>query len=452
MFIDNEQKQPIMFIMNAQTPLARSVLKDVVLEQKDELAILPRGSKRERLSRLIQLFDSKQIVIIQGVRRCGKSTLLMQLIDALNLQNAHYLNFEDERLVSFDVSMFNLLLEVLYEVNGNQTVFLFDEIQVIPDWERFVRRLHNSGKKIVITGSNASLLSQELGTKLTGRHVDIELFPFSFYEYLSYKKHQYHPDDLHKTLERSKLIQHFNHYLVDGGIPVYLDSPYRETLSGIYEDIIMRDVVKRYNIDNPKTFREIALYLTTNCTSSITYQKLKNHFKMGSVNTVSKYLGYLENSYFLFIVNPFSASYKKQINAPKKTYIISNAFVDKIGFNISNKEGALLENLVFLHLRDHYENIFYFKTKNNLEVDFFVYNTIDQPRLIQVSWSIANPKTREREINALVKAAQETTVKQCWILTHSESERIIIDDLKINVMPVYQWLLESIDIKQNLGI
>lgn len=442
-FIDNEQNKAIMFIMNEQNKISRSVIKEVVIEQKAELPMLPRGVPREQLPHALKLFNTKQILIIQGVRRCGKSTLLFQIIDALNLQDFHYLNFEDERLVSFDVTMFNLLLEVLYEVNGKQTIFFFDEIQVIPDWERFVRRLHNSGNKIIITGSNASLLSQELGTKLTGRHIDMELFPFSFREYLSYHHFKYHADDFHNTEKRSELIRYFNQYLYDGGIPIYLDNPLREVLSSIYEDIIMRDVVIRYKIDHPKTFRELALYLTTNCTSSITYQKLKDYFKVGSVNTISKYIFYLENTYFLFLVNAFSASYKKQINTPKKTYIISNAFVDKIGFNISNKEGALLENLVFLHIRQHFKNIFYVKTKNNLEVDFYVYNDINEAHLIQVAWSIANTKTREREINALVSASKECSAKHYLILTLTESETIVTDDIEINVVPIYQWLLQN---------
>lgn len=139
-----------MFIANERYQLSRAALKEIVLEQKEELRILSRGIRRTQLDKLIALYESPQIIIIQGVRRCGKSTLLAQFIDAMNIENVHYLNFEDERLVSFDVSMFNMLLEIFYEVNGIHNVFIFDEIQIVENWERFLRRLHSSGKKILM--------------------------------------------------------------------------------------------------------------------------------------------------------------------------------------------------------------------------------------------------------------------------------------------------------------
>ena len=427
--------------MNEHNQLNRAMLKEIVLEQQQGLKQLPLGTRRNQLAKLTELFDNPQIIIVQGVRRCGKSTLLSQLIDTLNLQNVHYLNFEDERLVSFNVSMFNTLLEIFYEVNGNHNLFIFDEIQIIDNWERFIRRLHESGKKIFITGSNASLLSQELGTKLTGRHLDIELFPFSFDEFLNFKGYTFQENDFYLTEKRSELHKYFAEYLVDDGFPLYLQNKRRDILSSLYEDIIIRDVVQRYQVDNPKTFRELTLYLLSNSTSPITYSKLKEYFHLGSVNTVIKYLGYLENCYFLFTINSFSPSFKKQINAPKKIYTICNAFIDKIGFHLSENRGVLLENLVFLELRRRFKNIFYYKTQNNLEVDFLVYDSPLNPYLFQVSWSLANPKTRDREVSALIKAMQETNINEAWILTESESETLSVENKIIHVIPVYQWLL-----------
>ncbi|MDQ2993623.1 MAG: ATP-binding protein [Pseudomonadota bacterium] len=429
--------------MSEQTNLDRTKLKEVVLEQRHELENLPRGIIRNQLGRLIELFESNQVLIIKGIRRCGKSTLLLQLIDKLKLRGFHYLNFEDERLVSFDTSTFNVLLEIFYEVNDKQKIFIFDEIQVVENWELFIRRLHTSGNKIIITGSNATLLSQELGTKLTGRHIDLELFPFAYSEYLIYQNYNFSNNDFALTEKRSVMNKHFSEYLVDGGMPIYLHNPFRETISAIYEDVIIRDILRRYAIKNQKIFRELALYLTSNCTSLITYQKLSEHFKLGSVNTIIKYLGYLENCYYLFLISPFFPSVRKQINAPKKVYIADNVFVEKIGFSLFNKEGALLENLVFLELRRLYKNIFYYKTKNNLEVDFLVYNESSNIQLIQVSWSIADPKTKAREINALIKASEETSIENCWILTHSETELISTEKLTIHVVPIYQWLLHK---------
>lgn len=319
MFIDNEHSHAIMFIMNEQTQLSRAVLKEIILEQKHELREMPRKVPREKLLKLEELFNTSLITIIQGVRRCGKSALLVQLIDELSLWDSHYLNFEDERLLAFNVADFNSLLEVLYEINGPKKIFFFDEIQVVEGWERFVRRLHNAGNKIVITGSNATLLSQELGTKLTGRHINLELFPFSYAEYLSAKNLSVHPNDFSITEKRAQLLKHFDEYLYSGGFPTYIYNPIRETILSLYEDIILRDVVQRYNIDNIKMFRELALYLTSNATSSMSYHNLKEHFNLGSVNTIIKYMSYLENCYFLFLVNPFSPSFKKQVNAPKKS-------------------------------------------------------------------------------------------------------------------------------------
>lgn len=429
--------------MNEQI-LNRSLLKEIVLEQKEEFLRAPRGVTREKLQDLIAEFDKPQVTIIKGVRRCGKSTLLAQLVDSIPNLKFHYLNFEDERLVSFDVTLFNLLLEVFYEIDGKQTLFIFDEIQVIEDWERFVRRLHNSGNKIIITGSNANLLSQELGTKLTGRHTDIELFPFSYTEFIKYQQYQYEKNDLYLTEKRSLLHKYFSEYLTDGGLPIYLQDRRQTILSSLYEDIIMRDVVQRYKIDNIKLFRELTLYLLSNSTASLTYNKVAEYFNFGSVNTVIKYIGYLENCYFFFIVNQFSASLKKQIAAPKKLYTICNAFIDKIGFHLSANHGGLLENLVFLELKRKYSNIFYYKTSKGSEVDFIVYNTPQEFKLIQVTWALNDAKTRERETSALIQAMLETNAKEAWILTESETETIEMDNKTIHVVPVYKWILQEL--------
>jgi len=431
--------------MNEQKILNRSLLKEIVLEQKQELRNMPRGVPRAQLTPVADFFrSSSQILIIQGVRRCGKSTLLAQFLDALSPQSpipVHYLNFEDERLVSFDISLFNLLLEIFYEVNGKQTLFFFDEIQIVEGWERFVRRLHNSNNQILITGSNANLLSQELGTKLTGRHVDLELFPFSYTEFLKYKHYQYNENQFHLTEKRSELHQYFSEYLKEGGMPTYLQSRRRAVLSSLYEDILIRDIVQRYRIDNIKLFRELTLYLLSNSTGAITYSKLKDYFHLGSVNTVIKYLGYLESCYFLFLISPFSPSFKKQVNAPKKIYVICNAFIDKIGFHLTDNHGVLLENMVFLELRRRFKHIFYYKTQNNLEVDFLVYDHPKDARLIQVTWSLIDAKTKKREVSALLKAMEETHLSEAWILTEAETDLIQIEGKTIHIMPVYQWAL-----------
>ena len=429
--------------MNEQIPVSRAIIKEVVIEQQQELFAIPRGIPRDRLAELTKLAVGKQILIIQGMRRCGKSILLLQLIDALGLKSPYYLNFEDERLVSFDVSCFNLLMEVFHELGGEQNTFIFDEIQVIPGWERFVRRLHNSGQRIIITGSNATLLSQELGTKLTGRHISLELSEFNFREFLAYKNYTLDKQLFATAQKRGQLLKLFNEYLTNGGLPVYLDSPFIETIQQLYEDIIIRDVLKRYQIDNPKIFRELTFFLTSNVGVLVSFSKLASHFNIGSSNTVIKYMHYLENSYYLYMLLPFSASVKKQIRGLRKIYIASNAFINKVGFVLSNKEGAMLENLVYLALRRRFRNIFYYKTKSGKEVDFLVYNDFPTAQLIQVAWSIESPTTWTRETSAIVLAAKETKIKKLLILTHSTQDTLNIDGLTITVKPIYQWLLED---------
>jgi predicted AAA+ superfamily ATPase len=428
--------------MNERSFIDRALLKEIVLEQKSLFVEYDTGVPRLQLNQTLKTLEIGLVTIITGIRRCGKSTLLAQVAQHVGFAHVHYLNFEDERLVSFDVSQFNLLLEIFYELNDDkQAIFLFDEIQVIPGWERFIRRLHDQKNKIIITGSNANLLSQELGTKLTGRHIDIPLFPFDFLEYLQFKEHDFTTDDILHTKKRAHLQKFFDNYLTDGGMPSYLKSQDRAVLSSVYEDILYRDIFQRYRIHDTRLFRELSLYLLSNITSSVSYTQLKEYFHIGSTNTVINYINHLENSYLLFTVNAFSPSYKKQINTPKKIYALCNSFIDKLGFHLSDNIGVLLENLVFIKLYKTYQNVFYYRTQNNLEVDFLVYNNPKQAQLIQVTHSLSNPRTRERELKALNTAMDELQLTSGLILTTSETETI---SKNITVLPVYQWLLCSI--------
>ena len=357
----------------------------------------------------------------------------------MRLDPVHYLNFEDERLISFSVSHFAMLQEIFYEINGEGGVYFFDEIQEVDDWERFIRRLHNAGEKVLITGSNATLLSQELGSKLTGRHVDLILYPFSYREYLAYRGNstEWRGD----TKSKSQQLKAFSEFLLDGGMPIYLENKHQSILNNLYEDIISRDILQRYNIDNPKLFKQLALYLLSNCASMVSAQKLKTAFGLGSVNTIIKYLGYLENCYLFFMLPQFFPAFRKQINSQKKIYSVCNAFIDKIGFHVHDHNSVMLENLMFLHLNERFQHVFYYKTQQGLEVDFLAYDQVNNLNLYQISWSIADPKTRERETKALWQAMDELNLKKAWILTESEENVFEQDGKTIQVLPVYQWLL-----------
>jgi len=375
------------------------------------------------------------------VRRCGKSTLLNQVISDHYKDGVYYLNFEDERLVDFTVEDFNDLYEVFLELYGEKKVFFFDEIQNIPKWEMFVRRMQGKGCKFFITGSNASLLSKELGTKLSGRNINIELFPFSFREFLSFKGVQPSKNGLFLTVERAALKKHFSEYLQHGGMPEYLKYQDQILLKRVYEDILYRDIVARYGIKQVKPLRELGLYLLSNIGGTFSYNNLKKVLGLGSMNTIKSFADYLENSYLIFLISKFSYSLKEQFVALKKIYCIDNGLAESIAFQFSKNKGKFLENLVFLELKRTGAEIYYYKTTNNLEVDFLVKTGKKDMKLIQVADNLDTDKTRQIEINSLARAMEELKQKEALILTDDTEDDLKIEGKRIKAMPFYKWLL-----------
>lgn len=422
--------------------MEKSLLKEIVLEQGNSLKNADTGVPRAALNTVSRYAPLPHAVVISGVRRCGKSTLLSQVINNLYQKGYYYLNFEDERLVDFGVEDFNHLYEVLLELHGEQKVFFFDEIQNVPQWEMFVRRMQGKGNKFFITGSNASLLSKELGTKLTGRNVNIELFPFSFAEFLSFGGFGLTKNGFSVTSERAAIKKFFAEYLRHGGMPEYLKYRDATLLKRIYDDILYRDIVARYGIKQVKPIRELGLYLLSNIGNTFSYNNLKNVLGVGSMNTIKNYADYLENSYLIFLVSKFSYSLKDQIVALKKIYCIDNGLAESVAFQFSKNKGKFLENLVFLGLRRRTSELYYYRTANNLEVDFLVKTGRRDFELIQVAERLDDDKTRRREVNALEKAMAELKLKTGLILTEDTEEKIALQGKKtILIKPIYQWLL-----------
>jgi len=422
--------------------MQKSLLKEIILEQEKDRQAVDLGIKRTTLD-----FVSKQIplphaVVISGIRRCGKSTLLNQTINSFYGKGVYYLNFEDERLVDFEVADFNSLYEVFLELYGERKVFFFDEIQNVAQWEVFVRRMQNKGHKFFITGSNASLLSKELGTKLTGRCVSIELYPFSFMEYLSFKGYEMQKNALSYTTERASIKKHFSEYLRHGGMPEYLKYSDSTLLKRVYEDILYRDIVARYDIKQVKALRELGLYLLSNIGALFSYNNLTKILGVGSMNTIKSYADFLENSFLVSLVNRFSYSLKQQFVANKKIYCIDNGLAESIAFQFSKNKGKFLENLVFLELKRRPPEIYYYKTANSLEVDFLTKNGKKDISLVQVADNLDNEKTRQREIDALTYAMDELKLKKALILTEDTEEEIKLKGKAILVQPIYKWLLE----------
>ncbi|MBS0358800.1 MAG: ATP-binding protein [Proteobacteria bacterium] len=420
----------------------RTRLLEIVQEQYQELKAVQTGTEREKLNDICEVLELPHVIAITGMRRCGKSTLMHQALKQVYADQVYYLDFEDERLIDFNVNDFNLLYEIFIELFGEKKVFFFDEIQVVDKWESYVRRMYKSGYKFIISGSSAELLSSELSTKLTGRHVTIELLPFSFLEYLKFIEY---PIDVSKpilTKERGLLKNAFNQYLKKGGIPEYLKYDNSVIVKGIYENIIYKDVIVRYEIKDVKSLRELSLWLLSNSGSLISYTKLKNILHLGSINTVKNYIHFLENAYLIFTVEKYTYSVGSQTVAQKKVYTIDTGLMEAIGFQFSKNMGKYLENIVYLQLRRSQQaKIYYYKTKNDLEVDFCLREDRKVIMLIQVTEAMNTPETRDREIKALVAAMNELKLQESIIITLDHAETIEIDKKIIKVIPIVSWLL-----------
>jgi predicted AAA+ superfamily ATPase len=378
--------------------------------------------------------------VITGVRRCGKSILAFLLTSD---KSSVYVNFEDERL-QLKLEELNLILEAIHSLKGAVEFIVFDEIQYIKGWERFVSRILPT-RKIVITGSNARLLSKEFSTFLTGRHVNYELFPFSFREYLGYKN--FHPNVyLTKDISRTKDL--LMEYIKVGGFPLAykLGSSF---LAENYRDIVERDVIQRYNIKYKTVLKELGRYCVSNVGREISFNKLKNILNVKSVQTIRDYSQYLSNAYLIFILERHSPKLKQQMIAPKKVYCIDNGIITTIGFKISEDFGKLMENLVGVELlrRKSYwykgMEVFYWKDYQQNEVDFVLKEGLKIKQLIQVTFASSKDEIEKREIKSLIKASELLKCKNLLVITWDYEDEIKAGSKKIAFIPLWKWLIFS---------
>ncbi len=298
--------------------------------------------------------------------------------------------------------------------------------------------LVDDGFKLFITGSNAKLLSKEIGTKLTGRHVDIIVKPFSFREYLSSKNFKFDKKALFRTATRVELKKYFEDYLLKGGMPEYVIYDDPEILTRVYEDIVIKDVVVRHKVENPRQLKELYQYLITTVSQRFSYNSLKKFIGINSANTIKKYIDYLEKTYFINIINKFDYSLRKQITNNKKLYVIDNGFIPKISIKFTKDRGWLLENLVFTVLKNK-RDVFYYSDK--YECDFVVAENNKVKEAVQVSWNLT-ATNKEREIKGLIEAMNNLKLKNGLILTNDQDGEIKIKGKKIIIKPVWKWLLE----------
>lgn len=399
--------------------LLKSTIYRIIEAQKANFSIQETGLQREALKSLPDL--SSHVLIVSGIRRCGKSTLLFQLLKD-KYRDALYLNFEDPRLYEFEPNDFSRLDEVIKD--SGTKVLLFDEIQIIPEWEKYVRQKLDEGYKLVVTGSNASLLSRELGTKLTGRHITKELFPFSYQEFNLFKKLKSDEDSILK-------------YLDTGGFPEYVKHEKDEILQHLFEDILIRDIALRYGIRDVKNLQRLGLYLVSNVAKLITGNRLKSMFDIASTSTIMEYLSHLEYAYLIQLVPKFSYSIRKQLVNPRKVYAIDTGMISVNSGSFTDDKGRKFENLIYLHLRRNYKEIYYFSEKG--ECDFIVFNKGAIAQAVQVCYHL-DQDNLDRELNGMIEAMEFFKLKRGTIVTLNQNDRLERKGLVVDVIPCNKWI------------
>lgn len=418
------------------------LLKQIIADQHEEHQLPSDYYARTQEANLETLASTKEILVLTGLRRAGKSVLL-QRIRQQATESDYYFNFEDERLVNFSSMDFQILQMMFIEMFGVQTHFYFDEIQNIPGWEMFIRRLYNADNKVFITGSNANLFSADLGTRLTGRYISVAIYPLSFKELAQTML----PDSIaiehHSTTMMGKIRHLFQQYLISGGIPEFVKHGQIDYLRTLYESILYRDIIVRYKINNAASIKQLVFFLASNCSKEMTYNALRKVLDIRSATTVAKYCEYLANSYLCFFVNRYSDSVKAQLSAPKKVYFIDHAIARALGFRFSEDNGRMLENIVFIELKRRQFDIYYHREKK--ECDFIIRQGAHTIAAIQVCQHLYDPKTKQREIAGLIEALKRFSLKEGYLLTdNTESIEQHTNDgssYTVHIIPIWKWLL-----------
>ncbi|MDP5171458.1 MAG: ATP-binding protein [Bacteroidia bacterium] len=403
--------------------ITKDTFRQIVNAQRVTLLGRDAGLEREILTGLT--FTPTHAQIISGIRRSGKSTLLLQLIKD-RYPTGFFLNFEDPRLYNFEFDDFFRLDEIISQ--SESSAIFFDEIQVIPQWERYVRQKIDEGKQLFITGSNASLLSKELGTKLTGRHLTHELFPFSYREFCDFTSVTASADSLET-------------YLHTGGFPGFVDNPDPEQLRQLFDDILIRDIAVRYSVRDIRTLRQLALFLVSNIGKPVTANKLTSSFAISSTSTMLEYLSHLEQSWLLFLLPRFSYSLRKQQVNPRKVYAIDTGLIEAVSASFSEDRGRKFENMIFLELRRQYREIYYFSEQK--ECDFLVFERGALRGAIQVCYHLS-AENLSRELDGLWEAMNHFQLSRATLITFDQSDQFEQQGKIIDVIPAWKFLLNPL--------
>lgn len=388
------------------------------------------------------LLDNPMIKLITGPRRVGKSTYALLMLQGKSFA---YLNFDDNLLLSaWDEE---LVMRTLDEVYPNYEFLLLDEVQNLKDWDVWVSKLYRRGKNLVITGSNAKMLSSEMATVLTGRYLQVEMLPFSLTETIEWKGANINSISNAKQAEAVAIA---DDYLRNGGYPETIDmrSITRNYLSTLFDSIIWKDVAKRHNIRNITDLNNIALYLLSNFCNPLSANDIAKELSMTSVTTTRKFMDYLHEPYLFYYLPRFNNKLKLMKKAASKVYVIDNGFVAAKAFNLSEHLGRLLENEVFVELlRQGYQvetSLFYYRSRNDREVDFVTRQGTHINQLIQVCYDMTSPKTEKREVSSLIECAGELKCNNLLIITNNEEREIHTDGYNIKVIPFIKYGLGNI--------
>jgi len=395
-----------------------SDIQVVVNEQANSFRSFELGISRELLPLLP--VSTSHALVVSGIRRCGKSVLLHQFVRN-EIEDVFYFNFADIRLYDFSVNDF-ILLDEIVKASGKKILF-FDEIQLVKGWEIYVRQKLDQLIRVIITGSNAQMLSIELGTNLTGRHISKELFPFSFKEFCLLYNYDFNREN-------------YESYLDKGGFPEFLKMNNKDMLSSLIEDIIYRDIATRYAIRDIKGLKTLCIYLMSVAGNRISPSKLTSVIGVKSPSTVLEYLSHFESSYVINLISKFSYSLKSQMLSEKKVYIVDNGLINVSSISASKDLGRKFENVIYWDIRKFTKSIWYFA--DNLSECDFVYKINETYFAIQVCYELHNDN-QEREIKGLLLAMKYFNLNEGVILTINQSDLIIIDSYKIKVIPAYKF-------------
>lgn len=410
----------------------KNQLKKIIVQHQERLQNL------SVIERNITIEKNGNYVFV-GLRRAGKTFFLYQLIKERypEIEKVLYLNFEDERLIDLTYNELDLITEAYQELYNQKPVIFFDEIQNITHWEKFVRRLADSDYKIMVTGSNAEMLSSEISTTLGGRFLTKEITPLTFKEFLLFNSISLQPN-FEFSNQLYEVKQHYEQYLKFGGFPELIKfTNKREYLSNVYQKLFYGDLIARYTISNPKALKLLVKKIAESVNNETSINRIKNLIQSVGIplgnNTLFEYLAYLNNSYLIVDISNFASKFVER-ETKKKYYFLDTGILNLF---LVDQDTKLLENLVFIELRRRYEKgVYFYKRKN--EVDFYV---PEAKLLLQVSYNLNSPETRKRELNGLVEAMKEMGINDGVIVTYDSQETIKIDNFVITVIPAWKWLL-----------